>query len=666
MKKKLCALLSVILTMSMLILPVAAVDGSFTPNPSTDYARSFIAACDGQRWFLDEVERLLNAEQKTLNTVTGRDDFANVVSLGLRDKGITGKIPSAIGELTELRYLFLSANDLSGEIPAALFSLSKLENIDLAGNGYSGAIPSGFGTMPALKQLNLKGNAFAGSIPADILSNTSLTLLDVSGNQLSGAAPAELNQMTGLNYLAISGNPWTAGPMPDLSALAGLKGLSAWNCGFTGEIPASLYTMTALQVLDLAENSFGGEISPSIGNLQDLQLLAIGSNQIGGTVPAELGNLPKLTTLDISNNKLRGKLPASVADIDTVYAQNNYMTGEVLKGLENNEHNFCDDATTEQYQLTAGTPVRVSKTGKTNLYTLLKNKLVSGGSTPAKPLLSADCYIAIVSNDPDGKVTLTYDDKGIYVQVSDDIKTADGVTVTIQIKDNDGSNYSKTDLVLTTESGGGFGGGGAPATPESSTVHHKPYVNGYPDGTFGPERSITREEVTAMLTRVMEYELTPPTFPPFPDVPLEKWSVANIAAAKRHGIVEGYGSGNFGPDDPMTRAELATVLVRIARGDEREFTAAAIAFPDVDQDAWYFYYVIDAARYGLITGYPDGTFRPTATVTRSEAVTMINRMLGRDPETAPGLSALTFPFSDVQTSYWAYLQIMEASVEHEH
>ena len=658
MKKKLCVLLSVILALSAMLAPAAGA--RFTPQPQTAYARTFVAQCEGQQWFIDEVERLLNMEQKTLDTVTGSGDFDGIISLGLRDRGITGKLPAAVGELKALRYLFLSGNELSGAIPASLYALPKLENVDLAGNAYTGAIPSGFGAMPALRELNLKDNAFTGSIPADILADTELAFLDVSGNRLSGAIPAELNRMTGLRYLAISDNPWTAGALPDLSALTGLKALSAWGCALTGELPACLWTLTALQVLDLAENDLTGEISASVGDLQELRLLALGGNRLGGTAPAELGNLTELQTLDLADNALRGTLPACVAEVESVYVQNNYLTGEVVAGLANSEGNFCDGAESAQYRLSASATLRITKGSGSNLYALVRNKAVSG-ALPTKAMLPADCYTAVVSGDPENKIELSFDENGIYVLTNADVKAAENVTVTIRILGNDGSAYSETSVVLTTEAGGG-GGGGTGASAEI----HEPYVNGYVDGSFGPERSIAREEVAAMLTRVLGYELPGPEEAPFPDVPVTKWSAANVAAAKARGIVSGYDNGNFGPNDAMTRAELATVLVRIARAEDRDYIAEGIVFSDVNANAWYAEYVKDAARYGLVTGYTDGTFRPGVTVARSEAVTMINRLLGRTPETAPELRELECPFSDVAESCWAYLQIMEAAVRHEH
>lgn len=205
-----------------------------------------------------------------------------------------------------------------------------------------------------------------------------------------------------------------------------------------------------------------------------------------------------------------------------------------------------------------------------------------------------------------------------------------------------------------------------PITPTSPLVTHNLYIYGYPDGTFGPERNITREEVAAMLSRVLEYELSTPTADPFDDVSADRWSAANIAAAKEQGIMQGDGTGAFGPSKLMTRAELATVLVRIVQSQDRQFTGEEITFSDVNASAWYAEYIALAAKYGLITDYPDSTFRPDNTVTRVEAVIMINHMLDRDPETAEELKTMDFPFSDMSKSDSAYLHVMEATITHRH
>ena len=195
-----------VIMLSLCCMPGYGLEKWNSPLPSTDYAKTFIEKCEGQEWFIQEVERLLNLEQKTLDTIEGPEAFQNIKALGFKDEEVEGKIPAAIGELTELRYLFLSGNHLSGEIPAELFTLSKLENIDLTENDYAGSIPEGFGTMASLAHLSLRGNAFTGTIPSDLFSDTRITFLDVSDNHLSGAIPAALNQMTSLEYLNLSEN----------------------------------------------------------------------------------------------------------------------------------------------------------------------------------------------------------------------------------------------------------------------------------------------------------------------------------------------------------------------------------------------------------------------------------------------------------------------------
>lgn len=737
------------LTLTLAVSGFAAVQtwrtalaaGNFVPNPQTAYARTFLSQCENQQWFMNEVERLLNAEQKTLNTITSSADLSDIKSIGLADRTIIGKIPKAIGELHELRSLFLSDNELSGAIPSELFSLDKLTNIDLSGNKYSGAIPAGFGNMAGLNVLMLRGNSYSGTIPDSILTNTRISVLDVSGNRLAGAIPAGLNQMTGLTYLAISDNPWAKGPIPDFSALSSLKTLSAWNANLTGNIPDYIYTLSELQVLDLANNNLTGIISDDIGNLTALQLLALGDNNLTGTIPdslytlaslealdlsengltgeisSDIGNLIELETLvladnklegtipeefdnltnllivDLSDNRLRGHVPACFADIPQVYLHNNYLTGTVLKGITDSALNFCDGAKNAQYQLIATTSLHIaSSPAITNAYPLLKNKYLPTGSTTMKAILAPDCYDAWISNDPNGKVELTRSAIGIYVSALDDISSRENIILTIQIKANTGSGYSTVNILLYTSAAAGFGGGGggggggwttpqaleatAPAIDSETTssgitdaaqaVTHTPYISGYKDGTFRPNSSITREEVAVMLVRALGYETTKPAKKPFPDVPADSWSAPYIAKAKDLGFVKGYSDGKFKPKGLMSRAELAACLVQIAQRQGLNANGKTIPFTDVEKGKWYAGHVDQAAKYGLITGYDDLTFRPNDPVSRAEAVSMVNQMLGRNPDTAAALQTIKIPFDDVNRSHWACLHILEASVSHKH
>ena len=200
--------------------------------------------------------------------------------------------------------------------------------------------------------------------------------------------------------------------------------------------------------------------------------------------------------------------------------------------------------------------------------------------------------------------------------------------------------------------------GSAPLLPKPERPlegSHQRYILGYPDGTFGPERPITRAEVATILTRVLGLSTADPGQGLFPDVDAQSWYVANIAAATRAGIMQGYPDGSFMPDAPITRAEVATVAVRL-----RGFSpAAGEAFLDA-VGHWSAGYLTTAKTEGLITGYPDGTFRPNRSMSRAEFVTLMNRLLNRGP-----LLGRPAPrWADVPASHWAHGDVEEASTNH--
>ena len=447
----------------------------FTPNPKTLYAVSFIQKCQEQQYFINEVERLLNLEQKTLNTISGPSAFDNIKALGLMDAGINGILPEAIGEFHELRFLWLSGNQLSGQIPNALFTLSHLQEIDLAGNNYTGIIPAAFGNMPALTTLNLKNNGFTGTIPSDILNNTPLTYLNVANNDLSGGVPVGISGMTSLKYLDLSENPW-GGTCPDFSGLTELVVLSAWNCELTGPIDPSIYTLTHLQILDLAQNSLTGNIGVGIGDLTALEFLALNDNQLTGEIPAEIGDLTVLKKLNLADNLLRGVIPdafgaetlthirlennflrglvpqslkARYDACSYVRLDNNYLTGGDLRAIPHNAKNFAAGTSSVQYRLAVlQSFVKVSQTNATDLYPYLINHPAIIGNYDEKPLLAPDDYEVVYNGN---RLAVDVNPNGIFVTALGDVPRAANLTVEIRIKDNTGSDYSKISLGIFTE-----------------------------------------------------------------------------------------------------------------------------------------------------------------------------------------------------------------------
>jgi len=167
-------------------------------------------------------------------------------------------------------------------------------------------------------------------------------------------------------------------------------------------------------------------------------------------------------------------------------------------------------------------------------------------------------------------------------------------------------------------------------------VFHRAYIKGYPDRTFLPEKPITRAEIATILTRILSLDTTM-TANIGSDVPSNHWAFSYINAVVFSGVMNGYPDGTFGPERPITRAELATVMVR-ARG-LFSLIVAPPTFPDI-AGHWAAGNVEAASRAMFITGYPSGDFRPDQTITRAETVTLIDRSFGRGPLIGTGLTPL--------------------------
>jgi hypothetical protein len=223
--------------------------------------------------------------------------------------------------------------------------------------------------------------------------------------------------------------------------------------------------------------------------------------------------------------------------------------------------------------------------------------------------------------------------------------------------------------------GGGGGGGGAGASPEPSETpepepadvgaEHLAYINGYPDGSFLPDGAITRAEAVVMLSRLMTAASADTTaLPAFSDVEIGEWYAEAVEYMRGFDIITGYPDGSFRPNAAITRAEFAAVAVRFGGADA--FGVGA-NFPDIPDDHWAVGSIAAAASRGWVTGYPDGSFLPDSPITRAEAVTIINRISERvcDREFVDTSDEIT-SFTDLTAEHWAYYGIMEAANSHEY
>ena len=215
------------------------------------------------------------------------------------------------------------------------------------------------------------------------------------------------------------------------------------------------------------------------------------------------------------------------------------------------------------------------------------------------------------------------------------------------------------------EDNGGAGNGYD--TPGSlNGEDHFAYVVGYPDGTVRPNDNISRAEVTAIFFRLLKPDevrdknLT--TENNFNDVNDGEWHNTSISTMAKLGIVKGRYSDRFVPDAFITRAEFAAIC---ARFDDSEFEVVD-NFTDV-AGHWAEHDIHEAAAHGWIRGYEDGTFKPDQFITRAEAMTMINRVLNRVPETADDLLADMINWPDnSDKSAWYYLAVQEATNSHDY
>ena len=197
-----------------------------------------------------------------------------------------------------------------------------------------------------------------------------------------------------------------------------------------------------------------------------------------------------------------------------------------------------------------------------------------------------------------------------------------------------------------------------------NTEDHFAYVNGYPDGTVKPTGDVTRAEVAAILYRVMDadcvktYETTRCSFS---DVVRGDWFNLYVATLENADvIVDTRTNGKFRPNEAITRAELAAMLAQFA-----DIKSAANSFNDVSARHWASDEIAVCAKMGWINGYPDGSFRPDATITRAEMMAMINRALGRTPKSADDLLPGMKTWRDnANVNAWYYLDVQEATNSH--
>ena len=202
--------------------------------------------------------------------------------------------------------------------------------------------------------------------------------------------------------------------------------------------------------------------------------------------------------------------------------------------------------------------------------------------------------------------------------------------------------------------------------PALNIDDHYAYMKGYPDKTFGPDKPMTRAEVTMMFARLLKErpEKGRKYIMPYKDIHENDWYAYAVTFMSEKKLVSGYPDGTFKPNAPITRAEFASIASRFDSLADK----ADLKFSDVSKNHWAYKVICSAEAKGWISGYPDGTFKPEKNITRAEVVSSTNRILNRyaDLDFAKAHVQELAPMIDMNDSHWAYGPVVEAMNGHDY
>ncbi len=266
------------------------------------------------------------------------------------------------------------------------------------------------------------------------------------------------------------------------------------------------------------------------------------------------------------------------------------------------------------------------------------------------------------STDKDGKITLTLPN-------GTDL-TGDNY-YTIKATDNKGNAKADVAIILKDRKNNSANGttdkNGMLILPAET---HTAYIFGYDDGTFRPDKNMSRAEAAAIFARLISEQKGEKISgkSDFADVKSSEWYSKFIGYIEKYGIIKGYSDNTFKPDENISRAEFVSMTVRYyGLFDKINYPANTTKYSDIDGKHWAVKDISFAKNIGWLNGYADGTFRPDNNITRAEVVTVVNHATGRHADKEyinKNLSVLN-KFTDLKNnSHWGYYEIMESANTH--
>ena len=264
--------------------------GVINPHPDLDALTAFFNATNGPGWKYKN-NWLSHSPIETWYGIVV-DDEGRVSEINMFANDLAGTIPPEIGELSELKRLYLESNGVSERIPAEIGRLQHLETLFLANNEFSGTIPPEIGQLRNLKTLLLQENALTGTIPPEIGQLSNLDILRLDGNVLEGDIPGEIGELSNLTALFLGSNR------------------------LSGHIPEEIGELENLTLLDLSVNRLSGIIPRELWRLDRLENLRLPINRLSGSVSSEIARLTNLKEFDIGHNmEMSGRLPRQISSL---------------------------------------------------------------------------------------------------------------------------------------------------------------------------------------------------------------------------------------------------------------------------------------------------------------------------------------------------------------
>ena len=366
----------------------------------------------------------------------------------------------------------------------------------------------------------------------------------------------------------------------------------------------------------------------------------------------------------------------AIAKVMPVHPEINSYAAEVDESSDNNTNTpGTDNAKTFTGTVTL-------KTGKT------KQPFTFSAGEGVADVLDPDTYYEVRVSEVEGNLSkVTYDTtKYILTFTTDRNAVVDYIGIAKE-KDSENGRPEREPVEGTTitfqniytykrhHSSGDSGNGGS-KKEEKPTVEikdddalglnntdHFAYIVGYGNGEVRPQNSITRAEVAAIFFRLLEDDVRDANYTrqnKFTDVSNDAWYCSAVSTLSAMGIISGYPDATFRPNASITRAEFAAIATRFdVNGDK-----TPASFNDI-ADHWAKDEIAVAANNGWVNGYEDGSFRPQNKITRAETMSLVNRVLNRKPETAEDLLENMAKWTDnADTNAWYYLAVQEATNSH--